>query len=147
VQLRRRGAGQHPINCVDWDQAGAYCRVQGKRLPTEEEWEWAARGATQARTYPWGDLAPGAQLCWSGVQKRDGTCVVGSFPEGDAPGGIHDLAGNVWEWTGSSWDPDTRVYRGGSWHSAETSHARAAERSKGVVPYRLYYVGFRCVSR
>jgi len=141
------GQGKHPINCVDWNQASAYCAAQKKRLPTEEEWEWAARGAGQARTYPWGDARPDEQLCWSGgARKKDGTCEVGSYPAGDAPGGIHDLAGNVWEWTGTSWDA-THVYRGGSWHSEVTSHARAAERAGGPVPYRLDFVGFRCVSR
>jgi sulfatase modifying factor 1 len=140
------GRGNHPINCVDWQQADTYCRAEGKRLPSEEEWEWAARGATQARVYPWGGEAPAGQLCWSGVQKREGTCTVGSYPQGDAPGGIHDLAGNVWEWTSSSWDAD-HVYRGGSWHSEVAAHPRAAERSRGSVPYRLYFVGFRCVDR
>jgi formylglycine-generating enzyme required for sulfatase activity len=140
------GRGNHPINCVDWQQAESYCHAEGKRLPSEEEWEWAARGATQARVYPWGGDAPAAQLCWSGVQKREGTCAVGSFAQGDAPGGIHDLAGNVWEWTSSSWDAD-HVYRGGSWHSEVATHPRAAERSRGSAPYRLYFVGFRCVAK
>lgn len=131
---------------MDWQQAETYCHAEGKRLPSEEEWEWAARGTTQARVYPWGGDAPGGQLCWSGVQKRDGTCAVGSYPQGDAPGGIHDLAGNVWEWTSSSWEAD-HVYRGGSWHSEVATHPRAAERSRGSVPYRLYFVGFRCVAK
>jgi hypothetical protein len=56
----------HPINCVDWDQATAYCRVQGKRLRAEEEWGWAAQGGAQARRHPWGDAEPGDQLCWVG---------------------------------------------------------------------------------
>src|ERR1019366_4325980 len=140
------GRGTHPINCVDWNQATAYCHAQNKRLPNEDEWEWAARGETHARKYPWGDATPDAQLCWSGgLRKKDGTCAVGSFPEGDAPGGIHDLAGNVWEWTGSNWDVDHRVYRGGSWHSDAATHPRAAERGHQPPGFRSDSVGFRCV--
>lgn len=103
------GRGNHPMNCVDWNQAGDYCKAQGKRLPTEEEWEWAARGGTEGRTYPWGKAAPASQLCWG-----DGTCPVGSFPKGDAPGGIHDLAGNVQEWT-FQYAQDYSIARGGGW--------------------------------
>jgi hypothetical protein len=98
------GRGNHPINCVDWGQAATFCHEQGKRLPSEEEWEWAARGESQGRVYPWGGATPDFQACWSGVNKRTGTCPVASFPDGDAPGGIHDLAGNVWEWTSSKYD-------------------------------------------
>jgi formylglycine-generating enzyme len=57
------GRESHPINCVDWDQAEAYCKATGKRLPTEEEWEWAARGGERGWKYPWGDDPPGGQLC------------------------------------------------------------------------------------
>jgi sulfatase modifying factor 1 len=105
------GRGNHPMNCVDWNQAGDYCKAQGKRLPTEEEWEWAARGGTEGRTYPWGKAAPASasQLCWG-----DGTCPVGSFPKGDAPGGIHDLAGNVSEWT-FQYAQAYSIARGGGW--------------------------------
>jgi sulfatase modifying factor 1 len=143
------GKGNHPINCVDWEQSGLYCHAQGKRLPTEAEWEWAARGASQGRTYPWGNAAPSSQLCWSGVQKRDGTCPVGSFPEGDAPGGIHDLAGNVWEWTSSDFDATgaTRAFRGGSWFNFAPSAMHAALRSWLTPTLRGNVVGFRCARR
>ena len=87
------GKGNHPMNCLDWNQATTYCHAQGKRLPSEEEWEWAARGGAEGRTYPWGNTDPDSQLCWSGVTKREGTCPVGSYPAGDAPGGVHDLCG------------------------------------------------------
>ena len=100
--------GDHPINCVDWNQATAYCKWSGGRLPTEEEWEYAARG-TDGRVYPWGNDAPGSQLCWMRWMGSDaaspGTCSVGSFLRGDSPFGLHDMAGNVWEWTSSPYCP------------------------------------------
>jgi formylglycine-generating enzyme required for sulfatase activity len=140
----RADRSNHPANCVDWGQSATYCHAQGKRLPTEEEWEWAARGGSQGRTYPWGNSAPDFQLCWSGMQKRDGTCAVGSFPEGDAPGGIHDLAGNVWEWTSSNFDATARVNRGGSWNIIDASGIRAAFRFRNTPGSRTDSLGFRC---
>jgi sulfatase modifying factor 1 len=138
------GRGNHPINCVDWDQASAYCRSQGKRLPTEEEWEWAARGASERRSYPWGNAAPGTQACWSGITRRSGTCLVGSIPAGDAPGGIHDLAGNVWEWTSSNFDAASHVIRGGSWGDDVPSRLRSSSNSGRGPSYRDIILGFRC---
>ncbi len=140
------GRGNHPMNCVDWGQSATYCHAQGKRLPTEEEWEWAARGGSEGRTYPWGNAAPDFQPCWSGIAKRTGTCVVGSNPSGDAPGGIHDLAGNVWEWTSSNFDASgaARVSRGGSWRDSVASFLRAAFRLGDPPSVRGDSVGFRC---
>jgi formylglycine-generating enzyme required for sulfatase activity len=117
----------HPINCVDWDMAGQYCAWQKKRLPTEAEWEFAARGP-DGRRYPWGDEEPDktrmnacGKECttWSaknrvvlgyGDQRMyaddDGyplTAPVGSFPAGKSRYGLYDVVGNVWEWTGD-WD-------------------------------------------
>jgi formylglycine-generating enzyme required for sulfatase activity len=141
------GRESHPMNCVDWTEASTYCAAQGKRLPEEEEWEWAARGGPLGRTYPWGDAAADGQACWSGITKRSGTCPVGSNPLGDTPGGIHDLAGNVIEWTAtsSSWSDASHVARGGSWGDDDASGMRAADRV-GVAPsYRMdYLIGFRC---
>ncbi len=138
--------GKHPINYVDWGQSTTFCRAQGKRLPTEEEWEWAARGGAQGRTYPWGNEPADSQLCWSGISKRTGTCAVGSFPGGDAPGGIHDLAGNVWEWTSSNFDdtPAARVARGGCWYDDYGSSVRARLRSRSAPASRNGDLGFRC---
>jgi formylglycine-generating enzyme required for sulfatase activity len=134
------GAGNHPVNCVDWSQANAYCHWTRKRLPTEEEWEWAARGQTAATIYPWGNVEASSQLCW----KQSATCEVGRYLTGDAPGGIHDLAGNVWEWTSTDEDGKTRVVRGGSWHSTDSAHPRAAFRSFHPPSSRFGYLGFRC---
>ncbi len=143
------GKENHPINCVDWNQATAYCGFVGKRLPTEEEWEYAARG-TDGRTYSWGNGAPGGQLCWNGGQK--GTCEVGSYPSGDSPFGLHDMAGNVWEWTSSGYSADysknrangSRVLRGGGWSDSNPGFVRGAFRF-GVAPsVRLFNLGFRC---
>jgi hypothetical protein len=138
------GRGDHPMNCVDWDQAYAYCHAQGKRLPTEEEWEWAARGGIEARLYPWGHAEAGPLLCWSGIVTRSGTCPVGANPGGDAPGGIHDLAGNVAEWTSSAFSGHTRVTRGGGWDYRELDGMRAASRHSHAPGDRADHLGFRC---
>lgn len=158
------GREDHPVNCVTWLQAVEYCTWAGKQLPTEAQWEKAARG-TDARTYPWGNV-PGS--CTHVVMSEGGsgcgmgsTWPVGSKPMGDSPFGAHDMAGNVWEWVAdwyaSSYDAmetdnptgplmgTVRVLRGGSWNSSVTYNFRAA--------YRYFYpanvndgVGFRCAS-
>jgi formylglycine-generating enzyme required for sulfatase activity len=84
----------HPVNCIDWDRAKAYCASVGKRLPTEGEWELAARGTDQRR-FPWGAAAPSGHACTQSTS----TCPVGSFPAGKGPFGTQDMAGNVAEWT------------------------------------------------
>lgn len=136
----------HPMNCVNYTQAAAYCHAKGERLPNEDEWEFAARGGPEERTYPWGNAEPAAQLCWSGITKRDGTCPVGSF----APGafGLHDMAGNVWQWTGSAFSPerkDARVCRGGGWPDARALDFRGAYRVAHAPSNRDSDLGFRCV--
>jgi formylglycine-generating enzyme required for sulfatase activity len=122
------GHATHPINCVNWEQARKYCEVHGARLPTEAEWEFAARGS-DGRTYPWGDEPPNAQLlnacgkeCVAWMKKNpdpeqpiaamyqqdDGfanTAPVGSFPKGKSSWGIQDIVGNVWEWVADWYAP------------------------------------------
>ncbi len=110
---------EHPVNCIDFIDASAYCASVGKRLPTEREWEYAARGGREQRRYSWGDDDPSPErACF---MHPGGSCTVRSF----APGafGLYDMTGNVWEWTSSYFAPypevaaagATRVYRGGSW--------------------------------
>jgi formylglycine-generating enzyme required for sulfatase activity len=142
----RADRSSHPVNCVDWGQAKTYCQAQGKRLPSEEEWEWAARGGSEGRTYPWGNATPNSQLCWSGMTKRDSTCPVGSFPEGDAPGGIHDLGGNVSEWTSNAFDArgQTRCIRGGGWNLSIPANFHAVLRIGSAPSSRVANLGIRC---
>ena len=144
----------HPINGVDWNQSRAYCQWRGGDLPTEAQWEYAARGA-DGRIYPWGNDAPASQLCWS----RSSTCAVQSYPSGNSPFGLFDMAGNVWEWTrdfyasytsAAAIDPTgptsgtNRVFRGGSWYFTSATSVRAAVRFDSSPSVRNYYFGFRC---
>jgi formylglycine-generating enzyme required for sulfatase activity len=135
----------HPMNCVDWSQASVYCHAVGKRLPTEEEWEYASRAGAEERAYPWGSAEPAQQLCWSGITKRDGTCPVRSFPPGAY--GLYDMAGNVSEWTSSpsaADQRDTRVYRGGGWSDARALDLQGAFRDAHAPTNKDSDLGFRC---
>ena len=163
---------KHPINCVDWDQATAHCKWAGKRLPTEEEWEYAARG-TEGRKYPWGSTEPSAKLVnacglecvarakrvQSGPGKPlydedDGwetTARVGSYSAGATPLGLLDMVGNVEEWTASGYSENyskvrstsQRVIRGDSFSSA--AGPSTISRFGRDTGDRVYNVGFRCV--
>jgi formylglycine-generating enzyme len=142
----KAGRDRQPMNCVDWNQAAAFCRAKGTRLPTEEEWEWAARGGARGSRYPWGDAVPEAQVCWSleGQPRRTATCVVGASVADVSPLGIRDLAGNVHEWTGSTYDPRTRVVRGGTFGDQFEYEGRASTRRGASPVARSVATGFRC---
>jgi formylglycine-generating enzyme required for sulfatase activity len=141
------GKGNHPINCVDFAQATSYCGWQQKRLLTNEEWEYTSRGS-EARPYPWGADKPSDQLCWSGVSLHTGTCPVASSPKGDTPQGIHDLAGNVFEWTTKKDDAKTptRDGRGGSWKDGTPELVRPSRPGSFEVTYRCGFLGIRCAT-
>ena len=147
----RDDRGDHPINCVDWYQARGYCEWLGKRLPTETEWEYAAKGS-QGRKYAWGDSEPGGQLCWKRGNARLGTCAVASYLQGNTPQGLRDMGGNVWEWTSSEACPipqkacgaAARVFRGGGWGNDDAGFVRATSRGVDLPTSRLDFVGFRC---
>jgi formylglycine-generating enzyme required for sulfatase activity len=136
----------HPVNCVDKEQARAYCAFVGKRLPTEIEWEYAARGA-DGRRYPWGSEPP--RTCETAVvsglcaRQPEATRAVGSrAPESSSPFGLSDQSGNVWEWVES---PGTTggVLKGGAWdYPAE----RATATSRLLAPEARAdaSTGFRC---
>ncbi len=144
------GRDQHPINCVDWSQAAAYCAWVKRRLPTEQEWEYAARGA-DGRKYPWGKDAPDTRACHGG-NSEGGTCAVGSFRAGASAFGVLDMVGNVWEWTASAacphgdlaCDSPNKVLRGGSFLDKDRQFLRATSRLSRPPTTRVNNFGMRC---
>lgn len=156
------GKENHPLTCVDWSEAVAFCTWTGGRLPSEAEWEYAARGGGQAITYPWGNPTPDSTRA---VYSTSGTMVVCSKTAGNTAQGLCDMAGNVREWVqdwyhssyklsetvlaptdGSAWETPAgtnRVFRNGSW-SYDAGLLPASYRSGGNPGTKYDDLGFRC---
>jgi formylglycine-generating enzyme required for sulfatase activity len=146
--------GNHPVVFVSWNDAFAYCFWANRRLPTEAEWEKAARG-TESFIYPWGNESPNSTLL-NYNRNVGSTTEVGKYPDGVSVYGALDMAGNVWEWVSSLHKPypydasdgrenmdslEDRVHRGGSWN---LSGGSSTYRSSGSPTFSVNVIGFRC---
>ncbi|WP_223869630.1 formylglycine-generating enzyme family protein [Paenibacillus sabuli] len=166
--------GDHPVVHISWNDAGAYCRWSGTQLPTEAQWEYAARGGLQRKTYPWGDLLKegGRHRCniWQGkfpVKNNASDGYVGTAPvDAYEPNGygLYNMSGNVWEWCRDHFTPeyhritsdhnplhedkgDKRSMRGGSYlcHRSYCNRYRLAARSSNTADSSTGNCGFRVV--
>jgi len=168
------GRGDHPVVHVTWADAAAYAAWAGKRLPTEAEWEYAARGGIEQARYPWGDeLTPGGEhrcniwqgrfpISNTGADGYLGTAPVDAFTPNKY--GLYNTSGNVWEWCADWWSPtfhvegsrtdptgpptgDARVMRGGSYmcHQSYCNRYRVAARTSNTPDSSSGHLGFRCV--
>ena len=137
---------QHPINCVTWQQADQFCAALGERLPSETEWEYAARGGERYFEYSWGNQPPDGRTCW----KQAHSCAVKSYPAGAF--GLFDMTGNVWEWVSDyygpyPWPPAagfSRVYRGGSWSRRFEKWLHTRLRNREAASFSGSHLGLRC---
>lgn len=154
-----KGMEKRPVTNVSWDDAAAFCAWEGKRLPTEAEWERACRGTAEGEKYPWGNSAPTSKLAVFGLDS--GAVDVGTKPMNYF--GLYDMIGNVWEWTADWYDrtyyeaaPDTnpqgpgegryRVLRGGSWFDTPDTFLASSYRSWARQGERSPTIGFRCAT-
>ena len=160
-----RAPADHPLECVDYHEARYYCEVwRGARLPTEAEWEWAARGGLAGKRYPWGDEVPSRERAHFG--QYTGAGKTGRYPPNGY--GLYDMAGSVWEWVNDWYDPDAykkknredpqgpcpgkmkclghrhRTMRGGSWITGSLG-MRVSYRNHHKTWNRFSVVGMRCV--
>ena len=152
------GGAKLPATEVTWDEASSHCRGVGKRLPTEAEWEKAARG-TDSRLYPWGNQFDPLRL--NSLESDLGrSSPPGSYPAGASPYGVLDMSGNAWEWVADWYEADyyqrvperdppgpeegeARVIRGGSW-GYDQAFVRTANRASFLPDNRHPDIGFRC---
>jgi formylglycine-generating enzyme required for sulfatase activity len=137
------GREAHPMNCVTWAEELSYCKAMGKRLPTADEWRWAAAAGSLNYRHPWGN-EPTAddQICW----RTKETCAVGTHPAGSTPTGITDLVGNVWEQTSTPGrGANAHVVCGGGVYEQTDFEVLSDRCSEEFEDERLHDSGFRCV--